>query len=282
MSKKLKGKATTQMAPPVDIERILTKIKAQYTELEHIIDAAFAGEHRAVFVNGPPGFGKSYMVTQAANKARANPKRNGNKIFQMKVAHGNMSPLALYKTLFDLKEKGDVLLLDDCDSVYKDQIGCNLLKAAMDDQSGGKIRRLSWDSTGTRLAHLQLPPSFETDGIIIIVSNVGFSKSTLRLQQNADAIQSRTRNIVIGDWAPENYSALMYYIIMICDVLKYDANAKKTDFTQTEKFDIYKFISDNIYKWNRVDFRLPHKVAIEYKLRPTAWKKALTVTNFHV
>lgn len=49
------------------------------------------------------------------------------------------SASGMYKTLYD--HRNDVILFDDCDAIFKDQEGRNLLKAATDTR---KERKLSW------------------------------------------------------------------------------------------------------------------------------------------
>jgi len=84
----------------------------------------------------------------------------------------------LYALLHDNRE-GKILVFDDCDSVFKDQISVNLLKAALDSYN---TRVISWHASKRPE---DLPSSFEFEGQVIFLSNVP-------VESLDDAVKSRS------------------------------------------------------------------------------------------
>ena len=85
-----------------------------------------------------------------------------------------MTPLSLYGNLYQYRHAGDVLVLDDIDSVFSKIEGINLLKAAMDTKP---VRRINWESTSSTVVNLGLPSGFDFKGSVVLISNIGFNKN---------------------------------------------------------------------------------------------------------
>lgn len=78
---------------------------------------------------------------------------------------GYSSAKGLYRLLFENKKK--IVVLDDCDAAWKNDISANLLKAALDSDNE---RWVSWNVEGP--ANDDLPKSFLFEGRVIFISNV--------------------------------------------------------------------------------------------------------------
>lgn len=78
---------------------------------------------------------------------------------------GYSSAKGLYRTLFENKKK--VIVFDDCDAAWKNEVGANLLKAALDSD---EARWISWNVEGS--ANDDLPKRFLFEGRVIFISNV--------------------------------------------------------------------------------------------------------------
>jgi hypothetical protein len=96
------------------------------------------------------------------------------------VIRGFSTPRALYETLFEYRNK--ILILDDADQVFKDPLGANLLKAALDDK---KVRIINWNSSRE---NEDIPPRFTYTGRIIFISN-------LSIENFPQAIVSRSQKV---------------------------------------------------------------------------------------
>ena len=78
---------------------------------------------------------------------------------------GYSSAKGLYRMLFENKKK--IVVLDDCDSAWKNEVGANLLKAALD--SDGQ-RWITWQVEAS--TNDDLPRRFLFEGKVIFISNV--------------------------------------------------------------------------------------------------------------
>ena len=83
------------------------------------------------------------------------------------VIKGYSTPKGLYRTLYE--NNGGVIVFDDCDSVLKDAVSLNLLKAALDSYSK---RVISWRAD---IRDDDLPTSFLFTGRIVFISNMDSS-----------------------------------------------------------------------------------------------------------
>jgi hypothetical protein len=131
------------------------------------------GDQASVVVSGPGGLGKSHTVTAALEAAgladvtvldefQVGSVLNTAKSYR--VIKGYSTPKGLYRTLYENKD--GVVVFDDCDSVLKDPVSLNLLKAALDSYDR---RIISWRAD---MRDEELPQSFEFKGRVIFISNL--------------------------------------------------------------------------------------------------------------
>ena len=138
------------------------------------------GEQPSVIVTGPGGLGKTFNVLNALKKCGLTDVSLlsefdiGEVLATRKsfvVVKGYSTPKGLYRTLYEFR-KG-VIVFDDCDSVLKDPVSLNLLKAALDSYDK---RIISWRAD---IRDEDLPTSFEFKGRIVFISNM----SSVQLDQ---------------------------------------------------------------------------------------------------
>jgi hypothetical protein len=131
-----------------------------------------SGEQASVVVTGPGGLGKSFTVTQALkdcgfkDHSVLDEYEVGAKVSPRSFVtiKGYSTPKGLYRTLYENKDS--VIVFDDCDSVLKDPVSLNLLKAALDSYSR---RIISWRAD---IRDEDLPTSFEFKGRVVFISNL--------------------------------------------------------------------------------------------------------------
>ena len=86
---------------------------------------------------------------------------------------GCATAAGLFITLYENSDK--IIVLDDCDSVFKDDDAVNILKAALDSYD---TRKISYISTKTLKDEFgsEVPRHFEFTGRIIFISNIDQSR----------------------------------------------------------------------------------------------------------
>ena len=111
------------------LEEIESKLADRFEALEIMAEATGRGVNRSLIVSGPAGLGKSYTVEQKL----AELERKGHNVTYIK---GYVRPLALYKLLYETRSAKSVLVFDDSDSIFHDDVSMNLLKSACDSKIG--------------------------------------------------------------------------------------------------------------------------------------------------
>jgi hypothetical protein len=143
------------------------------------------------------------------------------------VIRGFSTPKALYETLFEFKDK--ILILDDADQVFRDPLGSNLLKAALDDK---KVRVINWN---TSREDADVPSRFTYTGKIIFISN-------LSIAQFPQAIISRSQKVDLTLNVEEK-------IDIITEVFKHVEKPAKV------KADVLAFVKKHAKKANDLNIR---------------------------
>lgn len=146
---------------------ILSDLKERFGILSILTKATVERNIRAATITGAPGVGKTYTVERILENAA---KTKGIKY---EIVRGAISAVNLYKTAYELRKAGSVLVLDDADSIFNDEDALNILKVLCDSSD---IRRPSWKKESNALLADDVPQSFEFEGAIIFISNLDFQK----------------------------------------------------------------------------------------------------------
>lgn len=229
-------------------------LEENYANVEKYIEGICKGEFRSVIVNGPPGVGKSFSVDTYLQQYA----EEGT----YKVAAGHMTPLSLYGNLYQYRNVGDVLVLDDIDSVFSKIEGINLLKAAMDTKP---VRRINWESSSAVVVNLGLPAYFEFKGSVVLISNIGFIGKKGKLQEHLDALKDRSYSLHISDNTKEELYQQVCFMVIKKSLLE---EFVLDDAQQSEILD---YIGNNLNKIDKISLRLAIKLAGLMKANPTEW-----------
>lgn len=243
-----------------DLTAEFDRLEQTYEQIEKCVKHIAAGSVRSLVVNGPPGVGKSHMIKSFLDTY----KTKGHM-----VVTGHMTLLSLYHALYAHREQGQVLVLDDVDSVFKKLEGLNLLKAAMDTQTQ---RNINWESSSSMLSALQVPNRFQFNGGVILISNVGFDRDTSKLAAHLKALSDRSYIIKLTDGGRTSAFVQVAFMTMCRGLL--DAY----NFTATEVEALLNFMQEHLERLNTVSLRTMMKLADLYRLEPTTWHHTATVT----
>jgi hypothetical protein len=175
------------------------------------------GAINSFVLTGSGGIGKTTAVMKTLSALGLQedlPGEDGD----FMVIRGFSTPRALYDTLYQFKNK--ILILDDADAIFKDPIGANLIKAALDDKP---VRVLNWSTA--RESDSETPTRFVYTGKMIFISN-------LSINQFPQAIISRSQKV---DVSLDNAEKLE----IIAEVFK------DIDHAENEKQDVLDFVREN-------------------------------------
>lgn len=187
---KLKRNETITLEEPAAVaaneETLADKVKFLDETLQDIYDIArkvAAGAFNSLMISGRAGTGKTFSVEKALKDEGL--IEDDDYI----MVSGAVSTIMMFKKMFQYRNK--VLVFDDCDAVFRDENGRNILKAALDTK---KVRRISYlkksglvfdpkdfemDPEGefNMIENGMVPAYFDFAGRVIFISNLPKDKA---------------------------------------------------------------------------------------------------------
>ncbi len=155
--------------------------KQAFKEMSVYVKTVINGLQPGVIICGAPGIGKTYKITKQLEAAGYRDGHN------MEIIKGKATPRQLYLSLYNYKEKGNILVIDDADALVgpKAPEDCiNMLKAALDSTSTPEGRKVSYRVTGTLYDDdgIEIPKTLYYKGGVIVITNysVGQLDTALR------------------------------------------------------------------------------------------------------
>jgi hypothetical protein len=244
-------------------EEVMTRIEQRFEILQEMTRATIAGDVRAMIVVGPPGVGKSYGVEFELEKSGLFERITGRKI-KYEVIKGAMTPIGLYCTLYKNSDPNNVLVFDDCDSVFQDELALNILKAALDS---GKKRRIHWNSDSAMLRREGVPDAFDFKGGCIFITNLKFDNlKSKRMQDHLEALQSRCHFLDL------TLNTMRDKYLRIKQIFRQGQLFNDYDFTPELGEEILQFMDQNKDRLREMSLRMALKLADLTKVSESNWK----------
>ena len=255
------GAAKTTKREETD-EETIERLRERFEMLEDMTRATKKGDVRAMIVSGPPGVGKSYGVETVLGKHELIATL-GNKQPKYEVVKGAMSAIGLYCKLYKHADRDNVLVFDDCDSVFSDELSLNILKAALDSK---KTRRICWNTDSFKLRNEGVPDMFEFKGSAIFITNIKFDNvKSRKLRDHLSALESRCHYI---DLTIDTDREKMLRIKQIT----FDGMLDEYQLADGVVEEIVEFCESNKKRLRELSLRTVLKVADLAKAFPTKWE----------
>ena len=260
-----------QVIKPVRVETVAeieAKLKDRFEAREVMAEATGKGINRSLIVSGPAGLGKSFTVEAKLEELES----MGHSVTYIK---GYVRPLALYKLLYETRHAKSVLVFDDSDSVFYDDVSMNLLKGACDSTDR---RVLHWLSKSIEKEEDEegesIPEKFEFEGSIIFITNYDFDAmiaSGNKLAPHFAALVSRSHYLDLA------MKTKMDYIVRIKQVVR-GGMLKSRGFNAAEETMILEFIVNNMERLRELSLRMVVKISGLYKMDKKNWQKLASQT----
>jgi len=245
-------------------EEIMERISSRFEILHDMTKAACEGNIRAMIVTGPPGVGKSFGVEAELDRAALFDRVSGKRV-RSEVVKGAITPIGLYQVLYKFSNKDDVLVFDDSDQIFFDDLSLNLLKAALDS---GKTRKICWNSESSALTREGIPDSFNFHGSVIFITNLSFSNvKSKKLQEHLMALESRCHFLDL------TLDTVREKLLRIRQIANTGELFSQYDFSETQQEEIIEFLFAHQPLLREVSLRTALKIADLYKSFPTKWKE---------
>jgi hypothetical protein len=259
---------------PIDSDEtddaIMARVAARFEILNEMTLSAKNGDIRAMVVSGAPGVGKSYGVETTLEQHSMFDKLV--KKVKHEVVKGAMTPIGLYKKLFDFSDANCVLVFDDCDAVFHDDLSLNILKAALDT---GRRRRIHWNADSSLLRREGIPNAFDFHGSVIFITNIKLDNvKSRKLRGHIDALMDRSHYLDLTIHTTREKLLRIKQIAQAGGLF----SDEKYGFTEATKQEIVDFIHTNADKMRTISLRMALKIADLVKSSPTRWKDMAAIT----
>ena len=243
---------------------VFKRIADRFEILDVLTEACTLGNARALIVSGPAGLGKSYTVERRLNEWDPNELNHT-------IVKGYVRATGLVKLLYQYREAGQVIVFDDADAIFFDDVSLNLLKAVCDTT---ERRRVSWLSEGALIDEetaVRIPRTFDFDGTIIFISNYDFDAMIDRghkLAPHLSALVSRSHYI---DLAMKTRRDYLVRIRQVIDQGLLD------HLTVPQRVEVKQFIESNSERLRELSLRMALKLGSLAK-QGGNWEKLARIT----
>lgn len=251
-------------------EQIMERLRERFDILEDMTKAVKGGKVRAMVVSGAPGVGKSFGVERVLkNHDVFAAIANDNSLKKYEIIKGAISPLGLYSKLYHYRGDKNIIVFDDCDNLFYDELSLNLLKAALDTS---EKRSLHWNAESYKLKDEQVPNSFEFNGGIVFITNVDFDHiRSKKLRDHLGALQSRCHYL---DLTIHSERERLLRIKQIVN----DGMLDKYSLTSEVKNEVVDHIIENKNRLRELSLRTVIKCADLAVAMPDNWKRVAQLT----
>jgi Cdc6-like AAA superfamily ATPase len=164
---------TTSTAPATPMKMSFMSVvetrdpETMFGNLERLTKMVGRGIQPSLVITGMAGVGKTHLVKETLKQMGLRES------YDFEHFKGKATAAGLYLTLYANSDK--IVVLDDCDSVFKDDDAVNILKAALDSYDTRQISYISTKPLKDEFGE-PIPSRFEFTGKIIFISNISQSK----------------------------------------------------------------------------------------------------------
>ena len=246
-------------------EAISARIADRFDILSVLTESCISGDSRALVISGPAGLGKSHTVEHAL--AQWDPSGNNYTIVK-----GYVRPTGLVKMLWSYRNAGQVIVFDDADAIFFDDVSLNLLKAVCDTT---EKRTVSWLSEAALIdddTSVRIPRSFQFDGSIIFLSNYDFDAMIAKghkLAPHLQALMSRSHYLDLSMKSRRDY------LVRIQQVIDQGLLSHLDAFSRLQ---VRLFVDKNADNMRELSLRSCIKLGNLIKSSPDNWQKIASVT----
>jgi hypothetical protein len=238
-------KPTLTIQPLVEAPKCPFSVVERFEFIDKFVKLLAKGSINSFVLTGSGGIGKTTAVINTLKSLGLREDVPEQPAGDFMVIRGFSTPKALYETLFQFKDK--ILILDDADQVFRDPLGANLLKAALDDK---KVRVVNWN---TSREDEDIPNRFTYTGKIVFISN-------LSITQFPQAIISRSQKVDLTLNTEEK-------VDIITEVFKHIEHPAKA------KADVLEFVKEHAKKANDLNIRSAVSLLVLRENFGSDWKR---------
>ena len=248
-------------AKPVESDSELdARIRTTYANMELLTKSVGDGVTTSMIISGAAGVGKSYTVKKVLE---------ANDQTTVHFIRGYVKATGIYKLLWENRQSHQTLVFDDCDSVFEDAVGLNLLKAALELS---KSRRICWMSEKEFVDEDggQIPNWFDYEGQIIFLTNIDFHELINKGSKMAPHLSAlESRSIYLDLQVRSNREKMM----RITQVVSESSILEDRGIYEDDEKQLMGYLYSHVDTLRECSLRTVEKLAALYLASPTKWKQ---------
>ncbi len=247
-------------------KQIDKKLKDRFSILKMMTEAAISGDVKSLIISGPAGLGKSFTVEDAL--ANWDPAEEDHTVIK-----GYVKATGLFRTLWEYREKGQMVVFDDSDSIFNDDTTLAMLKAVTDSTEKRRVSYLADYDMVDSEANI-IPRTFQFDGTIVFITNLDFDAiidKGNKLAPHLAAMVSRSHYIDLAMKTRRDY------FIRIKQVVKQGLLSSK-GLNNREENKILRYIEAKQDSLREMSLRVALKLADIIKKHPKQFETIANVT----
>jgi hypothetical protein len=256
--------ATALDLPDETTEERSARIRKRYATLERMAHRVADGHLASLIVSGPPGLGKSYTVERVLREERD--------FEDYRIMSGTISAVGLYIELYR-KRAGGVVVLDDCDDVFRDETCLNILKAVLDTS---ETRLVSYMKRAHWMEEEDIPSQFEFEGTVVFCTNLDFEAAIRKgssMAPHFEALMDRSLYLSLTMRTQEDFLTRLHHVGIEDGLLV----AKGLD--EEQAAEVMAFVRKNASNFYGLSIRLLLQIAYCYVDDPEHWKFDIEATK---
>lgn len=238
------------------VERI---IKERFETMDNLtVTLCNARMMNSLIITGAAGIGKTYNIEKYLEKKAYEGQHWGS-------IGGNCSAFGLYESLFEFRNEGSILVMDDVD-VFGDEVKLNLLKKALDT---GARRVIDWRSASKALDERSLPDSFEFKGKVIFLTNTNMHAEISAQTKRAphmNALISRSVTLDLGIHCTKTI------LLHVRNVIRDTNMLVEQGLTHQQQENVIMWLEKNRDELFALSLRTPLMISEMVKANPETWE----------
>lgn len=194
---------------------IRNEINERFAMMDKLTDGLIDGTIKSITVSGAPGVGKTYELKNKLERAE-----DDDTISTFTMFSGKLSAVGLYQLLFLHSGEDNVLVIDDVDSVFKEDDALSYLLAALDDSSEYCVQCMTGSSAMRKKG---LPTKFYFSGKLVLLTNSDFDRIIERNGSNVEhikALMSRSIYLDLGIHSVDEVLVRIEHVLNNSDLLE--------------------------------------------------------------
>ena len=233
-------------------EQIEAKLKERFEILREMTRECIEGRIRAMIASGPGGVGKTYSIDEELEKLGTNG-------LDYTSHSGYSTPVGLFRMLYKHREEGQLIKLDDIDSIFGDEKSLNFIKTACDTT---QTRIISNNTEAIFIdddSQEAIPRSFEFNGTMMFCTNLDFDAlidKGNKLSPHLEALITRSHYIDLCMRTKRDY---LIRVFMVVDEGLFN-NVQGGPLTDEEANDVLDFIDANFKILRECSLRMALKL----------------------